>query len=269
VPVSGREYVKYGGDTTCFEIRTDDDQIIILDAGSGIRRLGNELMTQGRFEYNVFFTHTHWDHILGFPFFKPLFIPNTKINIAGCPFSEKYIHKALSSAMSPPYFPVKLEQIRADLRYNANDCNDIFTIGTVKITTIRLSHPNQGIGYKFTEGDKSFVFLTDNELGFIHKGGKTIDDYLRFTEGADILLHDSEYSAQEYKMTKMWGHSTYNDSVELALRAGVKKFGLIHHNQDRSDDALDKIVSECRDIIKKNNSDMECFAVATFAEIKL
>jgi phosphoribosyl 1,2-cyclic phosphodiesterase len=269
LPVSGGEYLRYGGDTTCFEIRTDDDQIIIIDAGTGIRRLGNKLLEEGRFEYNLFFTHSHWDHILGFPFFKPIYLPNTKIFIAGCPFSDKYIKKALNSAMFPPYFPIKLDEIRADVRYNESNCKNGFTIGAVKITTIRLSHPNQGIGYKFTEGDKSFVILTDNELGFQHNGGMAVEDYLRFTEGADVLMHDSEYTEQEYNMTKKWGHSTFNDAVTLALNAGVKRFGLIHHNQDRSDDSIDEIVSQCKDIIKKRNSNMDCFAVAALSVIKL
>ncbi|MBF0472347.1 MAG: MBL fold metallo-hydrolase [Nitrospirae bacterium] len=269
VPVSGCEYIKYGGDTTCFEIRTEDDQIIIVDAGSGIRRLGNKLLDEGRFEYNLFFTHAHWDHILGFPFFKPIYLPKTRIKIAGCPFSDKFIKKALNSAMFPPYFPIKLDEIRANVEYDNGNCKNEFRIGSVKVTMIRLSHPNQGLGYKFTEGDKSFVLLTDNELGFHHKGGRQTLEYQLFTEGADILMHDSEYTEKEYKTTKKWGHSTFNDAVKLALDAGVKTFGLIHHNQERTDDDLDKIVLQSKEIIQKHNSKMNCLAVAALSEFKL
>lgn len=270
VPVSGLEYIKYGGDTTCIEIRTDDDKIIIVDAGSGIRRLGNRLVDEGRHEFNLFFTHTHWDHLLGFPFFKPIYLSKAKVNIAGCPFSDKYIKKALNKAMNPPYFPVKLEEIRADVIYNGINCNDNFTVGTVQVTTIRLSHPNQGVGYKFKEGDKTFVFLTDNELGYKHKGGRDRADYLRFTEGADVLIHDAEYTEQEYhKMTRRWGHSTFNDALSLAMDAGVKTFGLFHHNQERTDDDLNSMVSECKNIIKEHKSPLNCLAVAALTEFKL
>jgi ribonuclease BN (tRNA processing enzyme) len=132
-----------------------------------------------------------------------------------------------------------------------------------------LSHPNQGIGYKFVEDRKSFVFLTDNELTYKHPGGLDFQDYLKFASGADLLMHDSEYTKDEYKRTKRWGHSVYNDALHLAMEAGVKQFGLFHHNQDRPDTAVDEIVKDCRNIIRDNKSRLECFAARQGMEIIL
>jgi ribonuclease BN (tRNA processing enzyme) len=137
------------------------------------------------------------------------------------------------------------------------------------ITPIPLSHPNQGVGYKFTEDGKSFVFLTDNELMHKHHGGMDFDDYCEFSAGADLLIHDAEYDDDDYKKKKTWGHSTYKDALRLAQEAGVKRFGLYHHNQERSDAQVDAFVKDCKKIIRQNSSGMKCFAVTQDMEIEL
>ena len=267
IPVSGKEYLKYGGDTTCIELRTKNDSIVIIDAGSGIRRLGNNLIQEGRLDFNIIFTHAHWDHILGFPFFKPLYRKETRINILGAILAQESVKHILSKTMQAPNFPVRLEDIRANLSY-LPECQDWFKINGLSITPIQLSHPNQGLGYKFSENGKNFVFLTDNELTYIHPGGLKFEDYIEFSRGADLLIHDSEYLPEEYnKFTKTWGHSVYLDSLTLALEAGVKRFGLFHHNQERTDEQIDSMVTDCRRIIRERGSNMECFAVAKDMEI--
>jgi phosphoribosyl 1,2-cyclic phosphodiesterase len=134
---------------------------------------------------------------------------------------------------------------------------------------VQLSHPNQGIGYKFIEDGKSFVFLTDNELGLRHPGGEEFRDYLRFSEGADLLVHDAEFTEEQYRLTKGWGHSPYADALRLALDAKARQFGLFHHNQDRSDAELDRIVEDCRRIVKEENSHLLCYAMEAGREIVL
>ncbi len=258
IPVSGREYVKYGGDTTCIEIRTDSGDIIIVDAGTGIRRLGNALIEQNLNNFNFLFTHSHWDHIIGFPAFKPLFFGNTKINVYKCPFPGDYIEKMLATVMRPPNFPVRYADLKAEITYTEG-CPDSFSIGSVRVDSIPVSHPDSGCGYRFTENGKSFVFLTDNELGFTHPGGATFDEYCRFCEGADLLLHDGEYTEQEYKNQISWGHSSYTDALKLAIEAKVKTLGLFHINAERSDEQMDKIVDRCQEIISEKNLDLECF----------
>ncbi len=259
-PVSGREYLKYGGDTSCIEIRTENDEIIIVDAGTGVRRLGNSLIQENRFDYHFIFTHAHWDHVMGFPFFKPVFFEHAKFIIHKCPFHTDFVEKILKKIMSPPSFPVKYSQIKATIEY-PDACPHTFKIGTVAIEPIPLSHPNGGTGYKFVENGKSFVYLTDNELGYRHGQGLTPDEYLPFAKDADLFIHDAEYTDEEYQTTVEWGHSTYTQALDLAIKSRVKKFGLFHLNQDRSDDAMDAIVKSCRERLRRENIEMECFAV--------
>lgn len=268
IPVSGREHLKYGGDTTCMEIRTKHDDIIIVDAGSGMRRLGNSLIHEGRFNYHLIMTHAHWDHLMGFPFFKPIYFKKTTINVYGCPYAHTSLKQIFSRLMAPPNFPVNFESIRANIVYR-EACDQEFTIKSTAVSQISLSHPNGGEGYKFVEDGKSFVFLTDNELTYKHPGGMDYQDYKKFSAGADLLIHDAEFKAAEYKKTYKWGHSVYLDALELAMEAGVKKFGLFHHNQERSDKAVDEIVKDCRRIIKARRSRLKCFAVHQNMEIEL
>ena len=196
IPVSGRDYIKYGGDTTCMEIRSKDNDLIIVDAGTGIRRLGIDLINKKHFSLDMIFTHAHWDHLIGFPFFKPLYLKQTEIRLKGCPFAQKYVETMISKVMSPPNFPVRYTDIKADIEFEPI-CPKRFKIGTVSIIPIALSHPNQGKGYKFIEDEKRFVFLPDNELDFIHPGGLSFKDYQEFSADADLLVHDAEYTKDE------------------------------------------------------------------------
>ena len=260
IPVSGKEYLKYGGDTTCLEIRTKSNDIIIIDAGTGIRRLGNLLIKENQNKYHFIFTHTHWDHVMGFPYFKPLYSNHTEFRMHRCPFHSQLVKTIISTIMAPPHFPVKYSDIKAELFYE-EACPMEFEIGSVKVVPIAISHPNGGSGYKFIEDGKSFVFLTDNELGFIHPGGLAYKDYVKLSLGADLLIHDAEYTPHEYKTFIDWGHSVYTDVLNLAFEAGVKKVGLFHLNQERTDREMDKIVKTCGKIIADKSMNMECFAV--------
>lgn len=260
IPVSGKQYNKYGGDTTCVEIRTKNDDIIIIDAGTGIRRLGNQLIEEKRRQINFIFTHSHWDHVMGFPFFKPIYNNQSEFRMHRCPFAG-YVEKMLSTVMTPPNFPVRYSDLKAKIYYEPNCAKD-FKIGTVTVVPIALSHPNTGSGYKFIEDGKTFVFLTDNELGFVHPGGLSYDAYVEFAKGADLLIHDAEYTPDEYPMFYEWGHSSYDQTLDLAFEAGVKELGLFHLNQERTDRQVDQIVKECRKIITKRKETLNCFAVA-------
>ena len=261
IPVSGKSVLKYGGDTTCLEIRTQSDDIIIIDAGTGIRRLGNQLMDEGRFAYHFIFTHAHWDHVMGFPFFKPLYFSKPRLEMHRCPFHSKFVETILSKVMSPPTFPVKFSALKAEIHYE-DACPFTFEIGSVTITPIPISHPNNGSGYKFVEDGKAFVFLTDNELGYTHPGGSQYREYVDLASGADLLIHDAEYTPQEYKKTKSWGHSDYIQALDLAVEAGVKKFGLFHINQERTDPEMDQIVEDCKQRLDQKGHKLDCLAVS-------
>lgn len=262
VPVSGKEFVKYGGDTTCIEIITASGDTIIVDAGTGIRRLGNSLLEEKKNNFNFLFTHSHWDHIIGFPAFKPLFIKNTKIKVYKCPFPGDYIEKMLATVMRPPNFPVRYSDLIAEIEY-IDSCPEAFEIGSVRVESIPISHPDSGCGYKFTENEKTFVFLTDNELGYSHPGGLSYEAYRSFCDSADLLLHDAEYTPAEYKTQLGWGHSSYTDALKLARDAGVKKLGLFHINAERTDAEMDKIVDQCRDIIAEKKLNLQCYGTCS------
>jgi phosphoribosyl 1,2-cyclic phosphodiesterase len=268
IPVSGAKYLRYGGDTTCMEIRNDDGDVIIIDAGSGIRRLGNALIDEGVEHLTLLFTHAHWDHMLGFPFFKPIYNKNTRIELYGCPFAQKRIESLLEAEMAAPFFPISYNSIAATV-VSHGYCDHAFTIGGMEVTPILISHPNQGIGYKFSENGKSFVFLTDNELAYSHENCSTYDEYLEFCRGVDLLIHDAEFTRAEYEETRGWGHSTYEGALRLAMDAEVKSFGLFHHNQERSDAAIDEFVAHCHRLIVDFHSHIECFAVACDTEVRL
>ncbi|HAY20982.1 MBL fold metallo-hydrolase [Desulfobacca acetoxidans] len=268
IPVSGPEYIRYGGDTTCLEIRSQDGDIIIVDAGSGIRRLGKNLMAAERFDYTLFMTHSHWDHILGFPFFKPIYDPRTRITILGCNRTQGDIKNLLAAAMRTPFFPVPFSALEAEINYN-DECVWSHHIGPLEVFPISLSHPNGGLGYKFVEAGKTFVFLTDNELGYQHRGGLHPREYTEFAFNADLLIHDAEYTPEEYQQTRRWGHSTYLEALDLAMQARVKRFGLFHHNQDRTDSGIDNLLEHCREIIAAQKSSLEVFALAQTSEILL
>jgi phosphoribosyl 1,2-cyclic phosphodiesterase len=261
VPVSGKQYLKYGGDTTCIEITAKTGETIIVDAGTGIRSLGNSAIERNISKFHLLFTHSHWDHILGIAFFKPFLFSKTKILIQDRLFSGMSTQDVLEEVMKKPFFPIGLKDLRADIQFTKK-LNDKFDIGSITVETIPTSHTDGGSGYKFSEDGKSFVFLTDNELGFDHPGGKGFDGYLDFSRNADLLFHDAEYTKDEYKRKISWGHSSVQDVMELAVKANVKKLGLFHINQDRTDDQMDKIVSECKKNLKKNNAVIDCFAVS-------
>jgi len=260
IPVSGPQYLKYGGDTTCLEIRTRSGEVVIVDAGTGIRRLGNKLIQEEGHIYHFIITHAHWDHLMGYPFFKPLYNRASRFHMHRCPFPKRFMENMITKVMTPPNFPVRYSELRAQLIYETGDPT-AFNIGSMQVVPIPLSHPNQGSGYKFIEDGKIFVFLTDNELGYVHPGGRPFEDYLEFALDADLLFHDAEYTPEEYEQQILWGHSSFTDAMNLALEAHVKSFGLFHMNQERTDDEVDAIEQRCQQIIASTGSSMKCCVV--------
>lgn len=266
IPSPGATTLRYGGNTTCLEIRTNRGLIIIVDAGTGVRNLGRFLsqendLTQIRF----FFTHSHWDHLAGFPFFQPAYSSLSSITFCSGPHAQDLIKSCLIHQMEAPFFPVDFKFLRAKFDFRCErphmepgHCR----LDGLEICPVLLSHPNGGYGYKFIEQGKTFVFLTDNELRFQHKGGLNKEQYVDFCRGVDMLFHDAQYTEEEYKLTCGWGHSTFSDATDLAIEAGVKRLGLIHHDPNRTDDDLDRQVEFCQERIRLSGSAVECQAIA-------
>ena len=268
--MSGPQYLKYGGDTTCAELETGGGEIVILDAGTGIRALGNEhikLVSPGR-TFHQLFSHAHWDHVQGFPFYKPLYAPGVTLRVYACPCSQQEIKEWLEGTMQAPFFPVALAGVGSNLIFE--QWSTSFKIGDLHCVSFPINHPNQGFGYRLTEGDKSIAFIPDNELGFAHKGGLSFDEYAETLAGVDLLIHDGEYLPEEYHARfKSWGHSPYDEVVRLAQAAKVKRLLLWHTDQDRTDEGADELVARARRQLADSGSDILCEAAYTGQVIEI
>ncbi|MBI4677046.1 MAG: MBL fold metallo-hydrolase [Elusimicrobia bacterium] len=257
VPVSGPEYVRYGGDTTCVEVETAKGDTIILDGGNGIRPLGNKALAGKQRDFHIMLSHAHWDHLLGFPFFKPLYRKDSTLLFTGCTHAQQSVKVFLQKTMRAPFFPVDLQEVAANLVFK-EECPEDFDVAGLRVKSLPLSHPNNGYGFIINEGRKKFAFFPDNELAYRHPGGKDFKDYAKFLRGVDVLIHDGEFLPKEYeKCTRGWGHSMFLDAVRLAVEAGVKHLVLWHLNQDRSDEAVDAMLDDARRMAAKAGNGLE------------
>jgi len=268
LPVSGKQFNRYGGDTTCLEIRSRKGDVIVVDGGTGIRSLGTQLVRKKVSKFDMLFTHAHLDHVMGFPLFAPVYRKSTRITIHGCSFEFPSYQEILKGVMCSPFFPVDLDTVSSRLEFR-NRSEETFTVGGITVRSIFLSHPNGGLGFRFEEGLSSFVFLTDNELAFRHPGGRTLTDYAEFSAGADLLIHDAEFTERDYPANRSFGHSRFSDAVNLALQARVKRFGMFHLNRERTDLQVDAMVAASKRIIAKSKKRIQCFAVGNSFEITL
>jgi phosphoribosyl 1,2-cyclic phosphodiesterase len=269
LPSPGGHTLKYGGNTTCLEIRNKNNHLTIVDAGSGLRLLGKELIKEkGLKTMCLILTHSHWDHLIGFPFFLPAYFSKYDIHVCGIKSARNYMKHALAHQLEAPYFPVNFQDLKANFDFSCQKpgCERCVNL---KIEPIPLSHPNGGFGYKFVEDEKTFVFLTDNELDYQHPGGLFFDDYVNACKDADLLFHDAQYTDEDYEKTRSWGHSTYKRSLQLAIKANVKSFGIFHHDPDRTDQELDIIVEDLQNSAIKQSAKLKVFAVKDGMEINL
>jgi phosphoribosyl 1,2-cyclic phosphodiesterase len=269
IPAPGKSTVKYGGNTTCVEVILSDGTVVVIDAGSGIRNLGKKLVADRKCE-DIFLilTHSHWDHLIGFPFFKPAYFDRFTIHVRGGPIAKETVKNYLEHQMEPPYFPARFSAMKAKFDFT-HGIPGVKQIGPATVTPIPLSHPNGGYGYKITDEGKSFVFLTDNELDYQHEGGRLRGDYIRFCEGSDLLLHDAQYTEKIYRNMQGFGHSTVSSALNLAVRAKVKRFGLFHHDPDHTDEEIDVIVKNVQVMLQQKNVKLSFVAASEGRELIL
>jgi len=247
LPVCGKDFLKYGGNTTCMRLdREKENRMVIVDAGTGIRNLGKELVAQNFKQelINISFTHFHWDHIQGFPFFAPAYNKNQKIGIhvMGKERKHKNLKEIFSAQMQSEFFPVELDAMGAQFEFPSLD--DKGTFYGANVTAAPQHHKFRGgsYGLRIEDDSKTVVICTDLE----HIDG--IDESIvELAKDADLLIHDGQYTADEYKMYKGWGHSTWQQAVEVAKRAKVKKLIITHHDPDHDDDFLDAMEKECKE----------------------
>ncbi len=251
IPTPGLNTVRYGGNTPCVEIR-DDQTELILDAGTGIRELGNDLMKKlpppKKIEAYLFLSHTHWDHIQGFPFFVPAYIKGNKFDIYGEKKVDTDLEKTLAGQMLYQYFPVSLKQLKAQIEFHDIVEGDTIEIPQFKIKNIKSNHPYPGVfSYSIECGDRKVVYATDTE----HYD--CIDSkLLNLADHADALIYDAQYTPEEYKNKHSWGHSTAQKGIELAKEAKSMRLILFHHDPMHTDKDIDGILETNRKIAGKD-----------------
>lgn len=262
LPSPGPDTVRYGGNTTCIEVRSDNGDLIIIDAGSGIRELGRELAGSSPVTCHIFITHTHWDHIHGLPFFAPLYGAGNDVTIYGPPdpVSMSGIEGALTMQMQYPHFPVRTAELGAGISFETLVEGQAVDLGFARVEAILLNHPAMNYGYRIACDGKSLFFTGDYEVPYniYNPGDASFEDYQvlvderarqleDFLDGVDVLIADAQYSRDEYDRFRGWGHSCQEDVLDLARRAGVRSVYLTHHEVSRTDDELDALGARLAD----------------------
>jgi phosphoribosyl 1,2-cyclic phosphodiesterase len=250
----GPKTVRYGGNTTCIEIRTDNNELIIIDAGTGIFPLSQTLLAEMPLTANVLISHSHWDHIQGLPFFIPNFVPGNLLRLHGAfdPVSGKGVEQVMSVQLQYSYFPVREAEMKARIEYVTLAPEQSIQIGSATVTPYLMNHPVIDFGYRIEANGKSVFFTGDHEPpmniyapedeGYVEYQtfvDEKTDSIRRAMRGVDVLIADCSYTEQEYPSKKGWGHGTFNTSIQYAKDAGAKVLFCTHHEPTRSDDALE------------------------------
>jgi len=242
VPVPGPSTVKYGGNTSCVSVEIDDRRVI-FDAGTGIRPLGRQIVSEGGdLDISLFLSHVHWDHIQGFPFFAPAMQSRARILVHGSDSQDRTLASIVHGQMEGPNFPVGLQQMGAQVRFLPLAEGAIIPLHDAQgkpfasVANARLNHPNGVLAYRLVEESSgaSVVYATDTE----HVVGRIDESLVDLARDADILIYDGMYTPEEYPARQGWGHSTWQEGLRVARAAGVKRLVIFHHDPDRSDDRL-------------------------------
>ncbi len=279
----GPTTVRYGGNTSCVEVRSAAGTLVVLDCGTGAHGLGQALLKSGAspLRGHILISHTHWDHIQGMPFFAPLFEPGSEWDIYAPRGLNGNLKATLATQMQHAYFPVSLEQLGATIRYH-DLVEGEFTAGDIRVVSQYLNHPAWTLGYRLEADGVSVVYATDHEP---HSWGPpdaglpadapvpAVDPadrrHREFLADADVVIHDAQYTEAEYPAQVGWGHSPAERVVDDALAAGVKRLALFHHDPLRDDDAVEQIVALARRRIAKSGSPMEVYAAAEGMDVEL
>jgi phosphoribosyl 1,2-cyclic phosphodiesterase len=247
ISVSEKEFVEFGGNTSCVAVRFGNGRVAIFDAGTGIRHLGNDLIAEGHEQWdNIFIvlSHTHWDHIQGFPFFKPAYDPRRKLTLAipGKSGVMRSLENVFTVQMQNDFFPVPLEKMGAALRFWEPHVKKYNSHFGVAISAAQHPHPGGAYSYRVVEDDKVLVYCTDVEHG------EGIDPgVVAISRDADLLIHEAQYSPEELPQKKGWGHSSWVQAAEVAEKAGVKRLALYHHDPEHNDEFIREIERKCQE----------------------
>lgn len=281
IPTPGKDTVRYGGNTPCLELRLDNDELIIFDAGTGIRNFGDEMMNNGAsLNAHLLITHPHWDHIQGFPFFKPAFISGNELTIIGTDRLEKSLSEIISEQMDRIYFPVQLHELKAKINFRPIREEGEIKMRGCTVNAMYVNHPGFTVGYRLVYKGKILVYISDNEP-YDRKVAATLSNFepivkqkyesqqgdpnqrvFDFCRGADVLLHDATYTPEEYIDRVGWGHSHYLFALRVAAEAEVGKLILFHHEATHSDEKVDDILRKSKKEVKTRGYKFEVEAAA-------
>jgi phosphoribosyl 1,2-cyclic phosphodiesterase len=274
-PTPGHRTRIFGGNTSCVSLETDG-KLFICDAGTGMRELGIRLARDGKtpFEGHLFISHSHWDHIQGFPFFIPAYVPGNTLHVYDPAGRDRRVYDLLSGQMRGDYFPVDFSSLNANILPDRLE-EEGRTIGEVHVSTMMLNHPGGSFAYRFDRGDQRIVYATDNE---IDTELEDITDltlprdiparFVEFASGADLLIADAQYTDEEYVTKHGWGHSRASTAVDMALAAGCKQLALFHHDPMHSDAEIRQIEADARLRVQERGSELVVFAAREGLELR-
>jgi phosphoribosyl 1,2-cyclic phosphodiesterase/ActR/RegA family two-component response regulator len=274
IATPGAATLRYGGNTACTEVRCGD-HVLLFDCGTGVREAGLALSQefQGRLLHvHIFVSHSHWDHIQGFPFFTPAYIPRNRISIYSLRGSDKSLEKIFTGQMDGSYFPVDLNDLKCELQFV--ELEGPVEIGEAKVSHVYLNHPGLAIGFRIDYAGRSVVYLTDHEpycrLSGENDHNRKLDRKIdEFARGADLYVREAQYTEEEYPDKRGWGHSTWKDALESAHAAQALRLALYHHDPMRDDDAMDRILADCHAYMQEHGMTFECMAAAESLELTL
>jgi len=247
IPSPGAHTLEFGGNTSCVEVILGSGRRVVIDGGTGLRLLGQHILQEKNpCQLHLFLTHGHWDHLLGIPFFAPIYLETTEILVDGWPPAFQAMTRVFDSHMGDGFFPVAFDHLKARIDYLNRLAHGPLELDGVHIDAIHLNHPQGGLGFRFRERGHTLVFITDNELGA--EGGNRMPEFAKFAAGCDLLIHDAQYLPAEMAERKGWGHSTYEEVVALAREAGARNLLLTHHDPSRSDAEVEKIIDLSRQL---------------------
>lgn len=278
IPVPGKNTIRYGGNTPCLEIRTKDNHLIILDAGSGIRELGDHIHKSGyNQDIDIFLTHYHWDHIQGIPFFYPIYSNDYKINFYGISDENKSVKDYLQFQMDSHFFPVKMDEVNKNLEFIEIKSHSTYEIHGLVIETLLTNHPSPTVTFKITKGNKCLVYMTDNEINLeSEEGTQTFDELkdknlslINFCKGCKYLIHDAMYDEADVFSKKGWGHSSNKSLARFSSLTEIETLILFHYSPDYSDDKIDEIISDTQKELLKNGSGIKCIGAKEGLELEI
>ncbi len=259
LPVPGQDSVRYGGNTSCVSVEAPGKPIIVFDAGSGIKNLGQSLLGK-RNNIKFFLSHGHWDHINAFPFFAPLYVAGNKVEVFGPRNFNKSVEAMISEQMSQIYFPITVSEFACHIQYRDLQ-NQSIDISGIEVKSFLLSHPGKCLGYALHLADKIFCYVTDNEIydkNHANHSPEYYENLKNFIRNADVLVIDSTYRDHEYPAKINWGHSSISQVVHLAHDANVKNLYLFHHDPSQGDKEIDEKFVEAKELLKALKSETIC-----------